>query len=681
MQSPACESITDTRANEKRLAALHRYDVLDTPREAAYDDITRLASHICQTPIALVSFVDNERQWFKSAVGIGVKETRADISLCAHALLQKDVMVVPDTLTDERFKNNPLVLGEPHFRFYAGALLQSPEGDPLGTLCVLDYVPRTLSAQQIDALRALARQVMTLLELRRLVTEKDVALEQQRRLEDVIRRSEERFRFTTEAAGITLFNQDRDLRYSWIDNVISGYTVTGIVGKTEAEIKHSIEDLPGLIRAKRRVIETGHGTRLEIVNLLSDGTREYHELAIAPQRDASGAVVGLMGASTNITQRKLAERQLAAAKREADAANKAKDRFFAVLSHELRAPLHPALMISASLASDEAMPERFREDIQLVHRNIQLEASLIDSMLDLTRIANGKLQLHVQPLDLGVILSDCVKMCRSEAAEKSIQLSLDAGAAHHFVNGDSPKLQQVFGNIVRNAIKFTPTGGQVAIRSSIAPGGALRVEISDTGVGIDSELLPKVFEAFEQGRNTTREYGGLGLGLAICKGIVAAHRGTISAASAGKDKGATITVELPTTSAADVAATLPQGAAPHCSLKILLVEDHEDTLRAMARLLRKLEHSVITATCVVEALDAANEHEFDLLISDLGLPDGTGIELMRSILEKRPCKGIALTGYGMESDISGTRAAGFTAHLTKPVSFQDLANAIQQVAR
>jgi signal transduction histidine kinase/GAF domain-containing protein len=685
METPACASITDGHADDRRMAILDQYAILDTPRESAYDDITRLASQICATPIALISFIEKDRQWFKSKVGVEMSETPLGVSICAHALLENEMLVVPDTLGDDRFKDNPLVAGEPHLRFYAGAVLRSPGGVALGTLCVLDYVSRELTTGQLESLSALARQVMRLLELRHLVAAQSEALQEQRRLEESLVQNEQRFRFTTRATGITLFNQDTDLRYTWINNAIAGYSASSVLDKREEEIAHSIEDFPALIAAKRCVLASGKGTRIEVINRLASGQREFHALDIEPMHDISGAVIGLMGASVNITDRKLAEEQLAHAKQEADAANKAKDRFFAVLSHELRAPLAPALMITATLAGDSEMPERYREDIQLVHRNIELEASLIDSMLDLTRIANGKLELHVQCVDAHRLLSDSVAMCRTEAADKSVQVTFDAGAQKHWMNGDAPKLQQVFGNLLRNAVKFTPPGGRVAVRSANTVNGGLCIEVSDTGVGISPDVLPKVFEAFEQGRSAvTREYGGLGLGLAICKGIVNAHRGTISVASPGKDQGTTLTVELPTVAApamSDVGPLTPQTAHGPVALKILLVEDHVDTLRAMARLLRKLDHSVTTATCVVEALDAASKDEFDLVISDLGLPDGTGIELMRSLLERGPFKGIALTGYGMESDIDSTRAAGFAAHLTKPVSSQDLASVIQRLSR
>lgn len=561
MQVPVRHNNSDPCSEELRLAALRTYGVLDTPAEGPYDDITRLLAQLCQTPVALISFIETDRQWFKSEVGLGIRQTPRDISFCQHAILQTDVLIIPDAMADDRFRHNPLVVGPPHFRFYAGAPLINPDGHALGTLCVLDYQPRTLSENQVEALRTLARQVMTQLELRRLLAEKNQAFDDLKRMDEYLRR----------------------------------------------------------------------------------------------------------------------------AKGEADAANRAKDRFFAVLSHELRAPLHPALMISASLASEPEMPERFREDIQLIHRNIALEASLIDSMLDLTRISNGKLELHVQPLDLRRIVADAVATAQKEAEAKSITVSLEA-IRHGFVNGDSPKLQQVFGNLLRNAIKFTPTGGSIQVRMS-SSGGTFQIAVSDDGVGIDKDVLPRVFEAFEQGRSgVTREYGGLGLGLAICKGIVTAHGGSITASSAGKDRGTTMTVELPALAMPDRAEAGPPAAAPTTSaapgaLNILLVEDHEDTLRAMARLLRKLEHSVTTATSVGDALAAASKSDFDLVISDVGLPDGTGLELMRSLLARKPCKGIALTGYGMESDIDSTRKAGFAAHLTKPVSFQDLASMIQKVSR
>jgi CheY-like chemotaxis protein len=212
----------------------------------------------------------------------------------------------------------------------------------------------------------------------------------------------------------------------------------------------------------------------------------------------------------------------------------------------------------------------------------------------------------------------------------------------------------------------------------------LKIEVSDQGVGITPEVLPHVFNTFEQGaKSVTHRFGGLGLGLAICKGIVEAHGGGISATSEGKGRGATVSVVLPgagVPQALTPAAAAPVEARPRVALKILLVDDHRDTLRAMSRLLGRDEHHVTTATSVTTAMKAADADDFDLLISDIGLEDGTGLELMKALLARRPIKGIALTGYGMESDIQRTREAGFGRHLTKPVNLMELQAAIQEMA-
>jgi CheY-like chemotaxis protein len=356
-----------------------------------------------------------------------------------------------------------------------------------------------------------------------------------------------------------------------------------------------------------------------------------------------------------------------------------------VLSHELRTPLSPALLIATAMSANQSLPDEFREDAQTIRKNIQLQARLIDDLLDLSRIDNGKLVLVPRVLDVHELLRDCVKLCEPDAAVKGIRITCDPSAARHSVNADPSRLRQIVSNVLTNAVKFTPASGSIRVSSLDADDGRVAVIVADTGIGAEPEALARLFDPFEQaGRD--RESQGLGLGLAICKGLVEAHGGKIAASSPGAGCGMTVCIELPALAEEAVESTAsPPAPAEHASgppapLRILLVDDHADTLRAMSRLLRQLEHRVVTADCVSSALSAAECEDFDLLISDLGLPDGTGTGLLRELLKRRPVKGIALTGYGMESDVQRTREAGFFAHLTKPIDFDQLQEAIRQGA-
>jgi len=242
-------------------------------------------------------------------------------------------------------------------------------------------------------------------------------------------------------------------------------------------------------------------------------------------------------------------------------------------------------------------------------------------------------------------------------------------------------LQQVFWNVLRNAAKFTAEGGDIFVRSDDVEGG-LRVEVRDSGVGIAPETLPKVFDAFEQGNiDITRQFGGLGLGLAICDSIVRMHAGAIRAHSDGAGKGATFTVELPTTTAREaVAARRDAHRRVGGHLRVLLVEDNEDSRELLAELLGTLNYEVKTASSVAAALQLAAAEHFDVVLSDLGLPDGTGWELMRQLRDRHAMKGIALSGYGMEEDQQRSREAGFCDHVIKPVDPTRLVEVIQRVA-
>jgi CheY-like chemotaxis protein/anti-sigma regulatory factor (Ser/Thr protein kinase) len=241
-------------------------------------------------------------------------------------------------------------------------------------------------------------------------------------------------------------------------------------------------------------------------------------------------------------------------------------------------------------------------------------------------------------------------------------------------------LQQIFWNLINNAVKFTPKEGSISISTSNDSDGQLRVEIADNGLGIEPESLPKIFEAFEQGGRT--QLGGLGLGLAISKRLVEAHKGTITAQSGGRDKGATFTLVFPTREKAEARlapAEVPAVPARH-SRRILLVEDHEDTNRSLTNLLRRRGYQVHSALNFQSALDLGAKENFDVLISDLALPDGNGIDLIRTLQSTRPVFGIALTGFGMEEDIRRGREAGFQHHLVKPIDLNKLDMLIQENA-
>ena len=366
---------------------------------------------------------------------------------------------------------------------------------------------------------------------------------------------------------------------------------------------------------------------------------------------------------------------------EAQRANAAKDRFLAVLSHELRTPLNPVLMAASAMETDPTIPIEIRADISMIRRNVELEAKLIDDLLDLTRIANGKVQLQRKVIDAHDLLEEAIAVVRGDPSNPQPKIHLELKAARHHINGDPARIQQIFWNLIRNAVKFTPPTGDVTIRTSNDLAGHLRVEVNDTGVGIAPEALPKIFNAFEQAdANFTHTFGGLGLGLAISNALVEMHGGSLRAESAGRNQGASFIFKLPCVEAG-IAEHRPSARVPIESDRrhILLVEDHPTTATLMARLLRKRGHEVQVAHNKTDAILAGRATTFDILISDLGLPDGTGYEVMEALRGGTPIVGVALSGYGMEADVAQSAAAGFQYHLTKPVDAQKLYQTIEQI--
>ena len=358
--------------------------------------------------------------------------------------------------------------------------------------------------------------------------------------------------------------------------------------------------------------------------------------------------------------------------------NLAKDQFLAMLSHELRTPLTPVLASAAALESAQISSENMRESVQIIRRNVELEARLIDDLLDLTRISTGKVQLNFEVVDAHTLLRNALEICQADIEQKQLKLQLDLTAQKIHLRADPARVQQILWNLIKNAVKFTARAGEISIATSNDADGQLRVQVTDSGIGIEPDALPKIFDAFEQGGRT--KFGGLGLGLAISKALAEAHKGTITAESAGRNQGAQFSIILPTTTkmgAQSVTAALPTGQ-PRQSRRVLLVEDHEDTNRSLTKLLRLRGYEVESANNIESALDLSTTAQFDVLVSDIGLPDGTGIDLIRRLRSDRPALAIALTGFGMEDDLRKTQDAGFNHHLVKPIDVNKLDLLIQE---
>ena len=368
-------------------------------------------------------------------------------------------------------------------------------------------------------------------------------------------------------------------------------------------------------------------------------------------------------------------------------ANAAKDQFLALLSHELRNPLTPVIAMVGELEATTPDSPAIRQALEVIRRNVELEARLIDDLLDVTRIAKGKLQLSFETVSVHEILQRAYEICRDEVDARHLHVEFRLRAENGHVDGDPARLQQVFWNLIKNSVKFTPENGRIVVETLNPVPDELEIRITDTGIGIESDKLERIFNAFEQGQvSITRRFGGLGLGLAISKAMIDAHGGKIRAESEGKDKGATFVLKLRTVLRPLPATTGANGGPPAIQQPVrkskkrhvLLVDDHHDTCIGMKMMLERRGYDITLAHSADQAVEKTRNKEFDLVISDIGLPDRSGYELMRELRDKG-LRGIALSGFGSEHDISKARAAGFSEHLTKPINFDRLEEAIRNL--
>jgi two-component system CheB/CheR fusion protein len=448
-------------------------------------------------------------------------------------------------------------------------------------------------------------------------------------------------------------------------------------GKT-ALLDHLGQCRPGRPRAETEILLQHSDGRNTPVQLTSSPASMRHDTDLFQM------------AMIDLTERKRSEAERARALEEQRrliqeeqvmrAASHAKDRFLAMLSHELRTPLTPILFALDAVKSRSPIPHDLEPTLEMIRRNVLLETRLIDDLLDMTRIVQGKMSVVPETVDAHDVLDDVIALCRDQLMSTGVVLTVEMQAAARFVHADPVRLRQVVWNLLNNAVRNTPQGGRVEMRTENPSPEWFILTVSDTGRGIDPTLLPRIFALFEQDDEARRRGVGLGLGLAISKAIVESHGGRISAHSEGSGRGATFTVELRTVEATGTtpARRTEATADPARRTKVLLVEDNDDSAAAMAEFLRLHGYDVRVAGSVREAL--ALLEGTDVLISDIALPDGTGHDLMRSVGTHRGVRGIALSGYGTPEDKRRSADAGFARHIVKPIEPDELLAAIEKLA-
>jgi signal transduction histidine kinase/CheY-like chemotaxis protein len=433
---------------------------------------------------------------------------------------------------------------------------------------------------------------------------------------------------------------------------------------------------------------------------LPDGGRRTLLGGAMPLLDEAGTVRGVVSAFSDITDRKEIEAQRAellareqTARADVERASRLKDEFLAVLSHELRTPLNAVLGYAHLLASGALPAERASHALEAIQRNAQAQARLVESLLDLSRVIAGKLELDRARVDLSKIIDVAVDVIRPDSDAKDIALDVMMPAGDVSLVGDAGRLQQVLWNLLSNAIKFTPKGGRVGLQV-VQQDSKVRIEITDTGNGISAEFLPHVFDRFRQGNNHKGTApAGLGLGLAVVRELVQAHGGTIAADSPGEGRGSTFTVLLPlnvgaaTWSEATIDLVENDGAEGSLhDLRILVADDDGDVRDLLSLLLESRGATVRTVASASEVLEALNNQPADLLLADLRMPEEDGYSLIRRLREGERGRGngrlpaIAVTAYASTTDRDRAIEAGYDRHVAKPIDLADLVRAIAQCA-
>jgi PAS domain S-box-containing protein len=700
-----------------RLDALRETGVAGAPRDPLHEAVVTLAAAFCGTPMAAVSLVEADRQFFPFQVGLGCDETSRDAAFCAHAILQDRPLVVPDATQDVRFSDNPLVTGDPGIRFYAGVPLKVGTDLPLGTLCVSDTQPREITPEQLAKLETLAKLVASQLELKR----RTAQLEQQQRLNCMLVENAADFSMITlSSAGlVTSWNSGAQRLLGYGAQEAVGMQYRALFAIDEADRPEPDRLMVEAVESERaecggwrltkdgvkfhvagtlRAVKNAHGECEGFVEIFRDDTaawttareleRRTHELAQVNAR---------MSSQAEELEARTVELELA--RIAAEHANQTKSEFLANMSHEIRTPMTAILGFNDLLAAEgdrEKAPRHRLDYIETVRRNGTHLISIINDILDLSKIEAGKLVVDREPMNPARVVHEVIDLMHVKADAKGLTLRVGFdGPVPACIQSDPVRLRQILVNLTGNAIKFTELGSIDLRVSCDVAAGELRFAVVDTGIGLTREQAGRLFGAFIQAdSSTTRRFGGTGLGLRISKRLACMLGGDISLVSE-HGAGSTFTLSIPV-EAFDLKAMLTPDEARACAItptvepslvdgqslegvRVLLAEDGPDNQRLIQFHLRKAGAIVQTVDNGRETLAALCEERspsagllspppYDLVVTDMQMPEMDGYESTR-VLRTKGCTLpiVALTAHAMAGDVDRCLAAGCDLYASKPI--------------
>lgn len=691
-------------SEEKRLETLHEYEILDTEREQAFDDLAALASYICETPISAVSLIDEHRQWFKSSVGLSDRETPRGISFCQHAILEEEILIVPDATKDDRFKDSPLVTAGLKLQFYAGVPLIAPNGCAIGALCVKDSRPRTLTADQLDALKRLARQVVGQLELRR----KNLNLEDQTRIleehtadlmaahseamksrqdahaaMEEMRVSQERFHLVCKATKDVIWDLDLATSRAWISDRYRDNYASKTTGDT-ATISEWIEGIHPEDRSRvsesfGEAITSGASTwNCEYRLARHDGTyADVFDRAFLLQ-DEKGRAVRIIGAVSDMTDRKQAERDRLE-RENADKANQAKSHFLSRMSHELRTPLNSILGFAQLLEMYQPTDQQ-KECIGRIMTGGKHLLGLINEVLDLSRIESGAMEISLEGVKVSNVIEEAIGLMNPLADSFNVTIRKSvAFDSDLFARADRQRLLQVVINLLANAIKYNVDGGSVSIELGSNEVGTVSIAVHDTGHGISPEVAHRVFMPFDRlGIEQDAQIEGTGLGLALSKNLIDAMHGRIDFTS-DFGVGTTFLVELQSAEVPEFAwqaSTRANVAEALDQIKVLYIEDNESNVALMQSIVAaRTNWSLEIAMTGADGLNSILANAPDIVLLDLDLPDMPGIDVLARLSAMRshaPMPVLIVSADATQERVDRLLRAGASGYIAKPIDVREL---------